>query len=101
MSLGEGVFPTERRCALYLRGRSLKEEVCYYWKGYVLVEGVSLKEVFPYERGCVLQRGVVCGMFLWEETILLGRDMSSGRCDLGARGLSLQEVRTCGRGMLL
>lgn len=102
MSLGEGVFPTGRRHALYLRGRSLKEEVCHYWKGYVLVEGVSLKEVFPYERGCVLQRGVVCGMFLWKGTLLLGSDMSSGsRCDLDARGLSLQEVRTCGRGMLL
>lgn len=69
MSLGEGVFPTGRRHALYLRGRSLKEEVCHYWKGYVLVEGVSLKEVFPYERGCVLQRGMVCscgrGHFFW------------------------------------
>lgn len=50
MSLGEGVFPTGRRHALYLRGRSLKK-VCHYWKGYVLVEGVSWKEVFPFERG--------------------------------------------------
>lgn len=49
-------------------------------------------------RGCVLQRGVVCGMFLWEGAFLLGRDVSSGsRCDLDARGLSLQEVRTYGR----
>lgn len=88
MSLGKGVFPTGRRHALYLRGRSLKK-VCHFWKGYVLVEGVSLKEVFPYERGYVLQRRMVCGMFLWEGAFLLGRGVSFGsRCDLDARGLS-------------
>lgn len=62
------------------------------------MEGVSLKEVFPYERGYVLQRRMVCGMFLWEGAFLLGRGVSFGsRCNLDARGLSLQEVRTCGR----
>lgn len=43
----------------------------------------------------ILKRGVVYGMFLWEGCVL--RSM----CDLGARDFSLQEVRTCGRGMLL
>lgn len=48
--------------------------------------------------GYVLQRGVVCGMFLWEGEFLWGRGVSFGsRFDLDARGLSLQEVRTCGR----
>lgn len=52
---------------------------------------VSFKEAWYVVCSC--GRGYV---------LLLGRDMSSGsRCDLGARGLSLQEVRTCGRGMLL
>lgn len=37
-------------------------------------------------------------MFLWEGAFLFGRDVSSGsRCDLDARGLSFQEVRTYGR----